>query len=225
MRCIHIVELTRPLLRKKLRFILSDKFDFHIINNPSIAVHAFASHVLISFSVHETLLSRYVNLFTTFRESPFSAVSAKIKWICRDWYFYLNIVCVLLRIKVSIPGIFTNDQRITHGILDEYQFRRDFSEEYFKPCPFGLQIIATLAIDVKGSVRTQTRGHWEQSPNWPCARFYKSSPVESICALENLHSYFKMWGVFFFLKSLLKLRLFSFRFIAKYKECKSSFVL
>ena len=40
----------------------------------SIAVHAFANHVLMSFSVDETLLPRYVNLSTSVRESPFSVV-------------------------------------------------------------------------------------------------------------------------------------------------------
>ena len=34
---------------KKLRFILSDRSDFHMTDNPSIADHAFASHVLLSF--------------------------------------------------------------------------------------------------------------------------------------------------------------------------------
>ena len=37
----------------------------------SITVDAFASHVLISFSVKETLLSMYVNLSTSFRELLF----------------------------------------------------------------------------------------------------------------------------------------------------------
>ena len=43
-----------------------------MIDNPSIAVHAFASRILISFSVDETLLPSYVNLSTDFREPPFS---------------------------------------------------------------------------------------------------------------------------------------------------------
>ena len=41
---------------KELCFILSDKFDFHMINNLLIAVHAFASRILMSFSVEETLV-------------------------------------------------------------------------------------------------------------------------------------------------------------------------
>ena len=56
---------------KKLRFVLSDWSDFHISDDLSIAVHGFARSILISFSVDETLLPRYVNVSTNFRESPF----------------------------------------------------------------------------------------------------------------------------------------------------------
>ena len=56
---------------KKLRCILSDRFDFHMTNSLSIAVHAFASCILLTFSVDETLLSTKVNLSTSFREPPF----------------------------------------------------------------------------------------------------------------------------------------------------------
>ena len=55
---------------KKLRFILSITFDFHMRDSLSIAVHAFVSRVSMSFSVDETLLPRYVNLSTSFREVP-----------------------------------------------------------------------------------------------------------------------------------------------------------
>ena len=41
---------------KKLRFILSVRSDFHMTDSLSIAVHAFVSRVLMSFSVDETLL-------------------------------------------------------------------------------------------------------------------------------------------------------------------------
>ena len=57
---------------KKLRFILSVRSDFHMTNSLSIAVHAFASRVLMSFSVDETLLLGQVNLSTSFRGQPFS---------------------------------------------------------------------------------------------------------------------------------------------------------
>ena len=41
---------------KKLRFILSVRSDFHMTDSQPKAVHAFASHVLMSVSVDETLL-------------------------------------------------------------------------------------------------------------------------------------------------------------------------
>ena len=44
--------------RKTLHFILSDRSEFLMTNNLSIALHAFASRVLMSFSVDETLLPR-----------------------------------------------------------------------------------------------------------------------------------------------------------------------
>ena len=56
---------------KKLYFILLDKSDFHLINDQSIAVHAFVSCILMSFSVDEMLLPRYPNLSTDLRETPF----------------------------------------------------------------------------------------------------------------------------------------------------------
>ena len=46
---------------KKFRFILSERSDFHMIDNLGIAVHSFAMHMLTSLSVDEILLPRYVN--------------------------------------------------------------------------------------------------------------------------------------------------------------------
>ena len=43
---------------KKLRFILSVRSDFNMTDSQSIAVHAFASRVLMSVSVDETLLPK-----------------------------------------------------------------------------------------------------------------------------------------------------------------------
>ena len=57
---------------KKLRFILSVRSDFHMTDRLSVAVHAFASRVLMSVSVNETLLTRLVNLSTSFRELTLS---------------------------------------------------------------------------------------------------------------------------------------------------------
>ena len=47
---------------KELHFILSVRSDFHMTDSLSIAVHAFASRMLMSFSVDETLHPRLVNL-------------------------------------------------------------------------------------------------------------------------------------------------------------------
>ena len=41
-----------------MRFILSDRSDFHKTERLSIAVHAFASHVLMSFSVDKKQLPK-----------------------------------------------------------------------------------------------------------------------------------------------------------------------
>ena len=43
---------------KKMHFISSDRSDFYMIDSLSMARHGFASHVLMSFSVDEILLSR-----------------------------------------------------------------------------------------------------------------------------------------------------------------------
>ena len=48
---------------KKSRFILSDI---------SVAVHAFARHILMSLSVNETLLPRLLNMSTNSRKPPLS---------------------------------------------------------------------------------------------------------------------------------------------------------
>ena len=57
---------------KKLRFILSVRSDFHMIDRLSIGVQAFVSRVSLPYSVDETLLPRQVNLSTSFREVPSS---------------------------------------------------------------------------------------------------------------------------------------------------------
>ena len=56
---------------KKLPYNLSDRSDFHMTDNLSIAIHAFATSVLVSFLVHKTLLPWCVKLSTSFRETPF----------------------------------------------------------------------------------------------------------------------------------------------------------
>ena len=73
--------------RKKLRFILLVRSDFHRTYSLSMAVNAFASHVLMSVSVDETVLPRSVNLSTSFRELPFSVEISPV---------YLKHICSVL---------------------------------------------------------------------------------------------------------------------------------
>ena len=65
---------------EKMRFILSERFDFHMIDNLSKALHAFASCVLMSFSVDERLLHVLVNLSTSLRDLPFN-VEMSYLWL------------------------------------------------------------------------------------------------------------------------------------------------
>ena len=76
---------------KKLRFILSVRSDFHMINSLSIAVYAFVSCVSMTFSVDETLLlPRKVNLSTSFREVPSSVEMSPI-WLKHIY----SVLCAL----------------------------------------------------------------------------------------------------------------------------------
>ena len=63
--CLVCINLVHPYRRsdttaawEKMRFILSDKSDFHMIDNLLIAVHVFATCILIWFSVDEILLPK-----------------------------------------------------------------------------------------------------------------------------------------------------------------------
>ena len=75
---------------KKLRFILSVRSDFHIIDSLLIAVHAFVNLVSMSFSVDSTLLPRYVNLSTSLRGVP-SRVEMSPVWLKHIY----SVLCAL----------------------------------------------------------------------------------------------------------------------------------
>ena len=81
---------------RKWRFILSDMPVFHVIDNQSIVVLAFPRSNLILLSVDETLLPKYVNMSTNYREkmSP--------SWLKRIYSVLLhshvaNATCCLLQ--------------------------------------------------------------------------------------------------------------------------------
>ena len=71
---VHVVHLHSSMdsatAWKKSCFILSDRSNFHMIDNQWIAAHAFFGRISTSFSVDEILLTRFVNLFTNFRGLP-----------------------------------------------------------------------------------------------------------------------------------------------------------
>ena len=75
---------------KKLRFILSVRSDFHIVDSLLIAVHAFVNLVSMSFSVDSTLLPRYVNLSTSLRGVPFRVEMSPVLVIAHIFRF----VCI-----------------------------------------------------------------------------------------------------------------------------------
>ena len=83
---------------KKLFFILWGRSDFHITDRQSIAVHAFASHVWISFVVDETLLPRLVNLASSFRDPPFSVEMSPL------WLQHMNSVLSAFTLKPTPPA-------------------------------------------------------------------------------------------------------------------------
>ena len=70
MRCIRIVVSTQLQLERISSFIISDRLDFHMIDNLSIGFHAFVKRVLILLSLDEILQLRYVNGSTNFRGFP-----------------------------------------------------------------------------------------------------------------------------------------------------------
>ena len=65
----------QPSAWKKLRFILSVWFDFHMIESLSISVHAFVSRVSMSFSVDETLLKLLSNCIASLSASGNGSLS------------------------------------------------------------------------------------------------------------------------------------------------------
>ena len=89
---IHVVHLYSSIdttvAWKKFRFIRSDRSDFYMIYNLSIAVLVFVRCILISLSVDKTMLPRYVNLSTNFRESQFRMEMAH-SWL-RHMYSVLS---------------------------------------------------------------------------------------------------------------------------------------
>ena len=71
---------------KNFCFILSVRSDFLIVDNLSIAFSAYPMHILISLSVDEILLLRYMNRRTSFRGMSFNVEMTP------SWLKYLTFV-------------------------------------------------------------------------------------------------------------------------------------
>ena len=107
---------------KKLRFILSVRSDFHIVDSLLIAVHAFVNLVSMSFSVDSTLLPRYVT--TSLTNVPRLVIAHIFRFVCtwRQGYaevFRLGqVICqyryVIKQISKAILFDFVNRIRTTN---------------------------------------------------------------------------------------------------------------
>ena len=69
-----------------------------MIDNLLIALYTFASHILMSFSVN-TLIPRYVNLSTNFREPAFSVEMSPFFIKAHVFCF----VCIDMKARLSAP--------------------------------------------------------------------------------------------------------------------------
>ena len=74
---------------KNSHFILSARSDFHMINNLSIAIHAFPMYILTLLSVDEILLPRYVNWSINFKDLQSSVEMASF-CLKHSTLFYLS---------------------------------------------------------------------------------------------------------------------------------------
>ena len=52
---------------KNSHFILTDRWDFHIVDNLSVAIHVLPMRIMISLSINEILLPWYAKCFINFR--------------------------------------------------------------------------------------------------------------------------------------------------------------
>ena len=96
-----------PTNSKESCFILSQRSNFHMFDNVSVAVHAFAKRLLSLFSVKEILLPRCVNGSTNFRGSP---VKVKVVSPCLK---HMNAICICVHEEVNASSCLL--QAIQHG--------------------------------------------------------------------------------------------------------------
>ena len=75
---------------KKSCFILTDRLNFHMINNLSVVVHTFRRDILSSISVDEILLPSYVNWSIKFRRL---SLRLQVALFClKHMYSFFNFI-------------------------------------------------------------------------------------------------------------------------------------
>ena len=111
-----------------------------------LAVHAFASRVLMSVLVVETLLTWYVNLSTSFRELPFSVEMSPI-WLKHIYSVFCASTCLQrLRTKVK-DSCLPYDLPIARGRI---VWCIPFQRKCKQPCPgFELESPNSLSTTIK----------------------------------------------------------------------------
>ena len=72
-------------------FILSERLNFHMVVNQSIAVHALPKHTLTSLSEDELLVMRYMNWSINFRGLP--SKDAKTDYCWQELYLSVEDKC------------------------------------------------------------------------------------------------------------------------------------
>ena len=106
---IYVVHLYSSIATawKKSCFIWSDRSDFLMIDNLSIAVHTFTRHMLSLLSVNEILLPRYVNLSTNFR-----GLSLRVEIVCSHWKHMYSVWFAFMQkpiLPVACTRLFSRD--------------------------------------------------------------------------------------------------------------------
>ena len=109
--CVHAVHLYSTIVTvttwKKSQFSLS-KSDFHMIDNPSIAFYSDVRRILISLSVGEILLPRYLSLSTYFRSLPLQKEMAPSSYL-KHIYSVLLVFTYRLILPVACSRLCSRD--------------------------------------------------------------------------------------------------------------------
>ena len=157
---------------KKLCFILSVRSDFHMIDSLLIAIHAFVSHMSMSFSVDETLLPRQVNLSTSFREVPSSVEMLPASRCALMKFSYSSFGVPFSVFSCNVLNLFLNSN--TYLSLISLLLRR--AQSYWTP---GKILMQFFYLPLKSLKQTTI------SPEPYCCMMYISDNLNFQTSKEN----------------------------------------